>query len=281
MSYNYVYGLLEVKFDYYHFLYNYTTNNKIEALIATFWTMITSEEDEPTAPVGQLSPLKERLAKRRRALEAHTAQAARLWDPKRTRNVVPREGAWAGAGAGAGAGSTGVEEEYESLDEYTSECQNYLGNEVYFAVIKYEVEYLFKIDPDMYNNLDALLKYVTREDNLHVTTTLESWPSEYIVALAHTLKFISIGFDFNKLEDGYVTGDYLESLGISLHEMEDDYNEDYGGHCLKVVERHMGHCYRIGFDNGKHLSTREEFAREFLQPNNAYDFTITSTFTEC
>ena len=229
-------------------------------MIATVLSMVTSEEDEPTAPVGQLSPLKERLAERRRAREA---QAARHWDPNQTR-----------------AGCPG----FELLDEYTAECQTYLDIEVYnHSFITTELNDLFHgdTDPDMIKNMLGLFEHLTRDNMRHVDTTLESWPSEYIVALSHTLKFISIGFDFNKLEDGYVTGDYLESLGISLPEMEDDYNEDYGGHCLKVVERHMGHCYRIGFDNGKHLSTREEFSREFLQPNNAYDFTITSTITEC
>ena len=222
----------------------------MEAMIATVLSMVTSE--------AQPSPIKERLAERRKE---RAAQAARHWDPNRTR-----------------AGSPG----FELLDEYTTECQTYLDNEVYnHSVITTELEDLFHGDPDMIKNILGLFKHLTRSNMRHVDTTLESWPSEYIVALAHTLKFISIGFDFNKLEDGYVTGDYLESLGISLPEMEDDYNEDYGGHCLKVVERHMGHCYRIGFDNGKHLSTREAFTCEFLQPNNAYDFTITSTITEC
>lgn len=217
----------------------------MEAMIATIWNMVTSE-----------------------------AQEARIWDPTRTRNVVHREG--------SGAGSPGFEEEYDTQHTYTEECQNYLDNEVYnHSVITTELEVLFHGDTDILKNMLGLFEHLTRDNMRHVDTTLESWPSEYIMALAHTLKFISIGFDFIKLEDGYVTGDYLESFGISLPEMEDDYNEDYGGHCLKVVERPMGHCYRIGFDNGKHLSTREEFAREFLQPNNAYDFTITSTITEC
>jgi len=218
-------------------------------MIATVLSMVTSE--------AQPSPIKERLAERRKE---RAAQAARHWDPNRTQ-----------------AGSPG----FDPLDEYTTECQTYLDNEVYNAVIMTELEDLFHGDPDMIKNMLGLFEHLTRDNMRHVDTTLESWPSEYIVALAHTLKFISIGFDFNKLEDGYVTGDYLESFGISLPEMEDDYNEDYGGHCLKVVERPMGHCYRIGFDKGKHLSTREAFTCEFLQPNNAYDFTITSTITEC
>jgi len=221
----------------------------MEAMIATVLSMVTSE--------AQPSPIKERLAERRKE---RAAQAARHWDPNRTQ-----------------AGSPG----FDPLDEYTTECQTYLDNEVYNAVIMTELEDLFHGDPDMIKNMLGLFEHLTRDNMRHVDTTLESWPSEYIVALAHTLKFISIGFDFNKLEDGYVTGDYLESFGISLPEMEDDYNEDYGGHCLKVVERPMGHCYRIGFDKGKHLSTREAFTCEFLQPNNAYDFTITSTITEC
>ena len=252
----------------------------MEAMIATVLSMVTSEEDEPTASVAQPSPFKERLAERRKE---RAAQEARLWDPKRTRtrNVVRREGAGAGAGAGAVAGSTGVEEEYETVDDYTRDCHNYLNNEVYFTVITYEVKDLFQGDTGMYNNLAALLEYVTRENNIHVTTTLESWPSEYIVALAHMIKFIKIDFNFNELERDnsddkyYVTGDYLELFGIPATEPNDF------GEGIALTEKKTGHCYQIGFDKGKPLSTREEFAREFLLPKNSYDFTIESKITEC